>query len=83
MPTSPSFPTVGEIARRLGEPLHRVEYVIRTRAIRPMGVAGNARVFGDEVVGQIADELQRIDSERTRGAADRYTPAAEPRGAIA
>jgi len=32
--------TVGEIARRLDQALHRVEYVIRSRNIRTAGWAG-------------------------------------------
>jgi hypothetical protein len=55
------MPTVGEIARRLGEPVHRVEYVIRSRKIRPATRAGNYRLFAGEDVRRIADELQRID----------------------
>ena len=67
MPTSaPSMPTIGEIARRLGEPIHRVEYVIRARRIRPSGWAGNARVFPEEAVEAIAAELERIDSAKVR-----------------
>lgn len=54
--------TVGEIAKRLGEPLHRVEYLIRARDIQPAGRAGNARVFSDVDVDFIASELARIDS---------------------
>ena len=57
-------PTLGEIARRLGEPVHRVEYLIRSRGIQPSGIAGQARVFGEEDVARIASELQRIDRER-------------------
>lgn len=57
-------PTVGEIARRIGYPLHRVEYVIRSREIHPTGRAGNARVFTDMDVARIASELRRIDDER-------------------
>jgi hypothetical protein len=53
-------PTIGEIARRLGQPIHRVEYVIRARRIRPCSWAGNARVFAEEAVEVIAAELQRI-----------------------
>ena len=34
--------TVGEIARRLGQEVHRIEYVIRSRNIRPVGWAGPA-----------------------------------------
>ncbi len=30
-----SYSTVGRIAQRLNEPIHRVEYVIRTRNIQP------------------------------------------------
>ena len=63
---APSMPTIGEIARRLGEPAHRVEYVIRARQIQPCGWAGHARVFSEEAVQAIAAELQRIDSTRTR-----------------
>jgi len=66
MSTVPSMPTVGEIARRLGKPLHRVEYVIRACGIRPTGWAGNARVFSEEAVQAIACELKRIDSVKTR-----------------
>ena len=58
------LPTVGEIARRLDEPLHRVEYVIRSRRIDEAGRAGNARVFSEADVNYIAGELRRIDEEK-------------------
>ncbi len=65
MPEStPIVPTVGEIARRLGVALHRVEYVIRARHVRPSGRAGNARVFTEADVDRIASELRRIDAEK-------------------
>ncbi len=57
-------PTVGEIARRIGQPVHRVEYVIRSRNIQPTGIAGNARVFSDADVERIAGELHRIDAQK-------------------
>ena len=60
------MPTVGEIARRTGYSLHRVEYIIRARNIRPSGRAGNARVFTDADVERIASELRRIDSEKAQ-----------------
>ncbi len=60
----PTAPTVGEIARRLNVPLHRVEYVIRSRGILPAAKAGNARLFTDEDVSVIRSELDRIDSSR-------------------
>jgi hypothetical protein len=64
------MPTIGEIARRLGEPVHRIEYVIRARHIRPTGWAGNARVFPEDAVEAIATELQRIDAAKGRDQED-------------
>jgi hypothetical protein len=61
-----SFLTVGAIARRLDEPLHRVEYAIRSRDIRPVGMAGNLRVFDDEALETIADVLREIDARLAR-----------------
>ncbi|MFH1265790.1 MAG: hypothetical protein ABIK89_08675 [Planctomycetota bacterium] len=58
------LPTVGTIAQRLGEPVHRVTYVIETRGIEPIGKAGHARVFTEAAVDRIASELRRIDEER-------------------
>ncbi|MFH1924152.1 MAG: MerR family transcriptional regulator [Planctomycetota bacterium] len=62
--SAPPVPTIGEIARRLGEPVHRVEYVIRSRNIPPVATAGNARIFSEAAVDRIASELRRIDEER-------------------
>lgn len=56
--------TIGEIASKLGVPVHRVGYVIRTRAIAPAGRAGIARVFSDSDLSQIESELNRIESDR-------------------
>jgi hypothetical protein len=56
--------TVGEIARRLGQELHRVEYVVRTRRIEPCGWAGHARVFRQADLQFIESELRRIAEER-------------------
>jgi len=61
---TPLVPTVGEIARRLGVAVHRVEYVIRARRVRPSGWAGNARVFTEADVDRIRSELRRIDAEK-------------------
>jgi DNA-binding transcriptional MerR regulator len=64
-----SVPTVGEIARRLGVPVHRVEYLIRFRNIRPAGRAGNCRIYTEADVTQIATELQQIEARRVKGGA--------------
>lgn len=62
--TSTPVPTVGEIARRLSESLHRIEYVIRSRNIRPVGRAGHVRIFDEADVAYIADELRQIDARQ-------------------
>ena len=59
-----SLLTVGEIARRLDQEVHRIEYVIRSRNIRPVGWAGHARVFRDADLDRIASELRRIAEDR-------------------
>jgi hypothetical protein len=56
--------TIGEIARRLGQELHRIEYVIRSRKIQPTSWAGHARVFREADLVRIASELRRIQNER-------------------
>lgn len=70
MPTLvPAVPTLGEIARRIDQPIHRVEYVIRARRIRPTAIAGNARVFSEPDVDRIAAQLRQIDAEKDSGRA--------------
>ena len=61
---TPALLTVGEIARRLNEPLHRIEYVIRSRSISAVGRAGVARVFTEADVSHIGSELRRIDEDK-------------------
>lgn len=56
--------TVGEIARRLEERIHRIEYVIRSRRIEASGWAGHARVFSQANLDHIASELRRMDADR-------------------
>lgn len=63
--SAPNMLTIGEIARRLGKPIHRIEYVVRARQICPCGWAGNARIFPEEAVETIALELQRIDAAKS------------------
>jgi hypothetical protein len=67
MSVSPAaMPTIGEIARRLTEPIHRVAYVIRARNIPACGRAGNARVFSEQAVEKIALELELIDAGKIK-----------------
>jgi len=58
-------PTVGEIARRLGQAVHRVEYVIRSRSIQPAGRAGHIRIFSEADVARIAYELHAIEARQS------------------
>ncbi|GMV70167.1 MAG: hypothetical protein DYG93_07655 [Leptolyngbya sp. PLA2] len=60
-------PTVGVIARRFGQPVHRVEYVIRSRGIKPVAWAGHARVFSETDVHRIGRELERMRHALGRG----------------
>ena len=58
--------SVGQIAERLGVPVHRVEYLLRTRwgQLRPAGRIGNAWVYSDSDLQFIRGELNRIDAEK-------------------
>ncbi len=61
----PQLVTVGVIAEELGEPLHRVAHVLRTRPhLKPAARAGNLRLYRRAVVGAVADELRLIDGRR-------------------
>lgn len=60
--------TIGEIARRLGVPSHRVEYILRTRDIPPKGIAGNCRVYEEAAVERIAEILRSIDAKKNDAA---------------
>jgi len=62
----PKLATVGEISRLLRAPIHRIEYVLRTRPhISARAVAGRARCFDDNAIAQIRHELNAIDARRT------------------
>lgn len=64
MSEPPLLLTVGEIARRLGTKVHRVEYVIKSRKVQPIGWAGHARVFSKASFTHIESELRRMDADR-------------------
>jgi hypothetical protein len=50
----------------LNEPVHRVQYVVRTRGIEPESVAGNLRIFPPEAVERVAGILRDIDRQAIR-----------------
>jgi len=47
--------TIGEIAHRLGWPVHRVDYFLRSRRIEPVARAGILRIFSDDVIERLRD----------------------------
>ena len=60
-------PTVGQIALRLGCPVHWVEYLVRARGIRPVRKAGNARIFRESDIAYLVSELRRNHNNRGKG----------------
>ena len=62
--------TVGEIARRLQQPIHRIEYLIRTRKIVPTSVAGNARVFTEADVAFLESTIAAVTTWKTNDSND-------------
>ena len=60
---TPLIWTVAHIAEHLSVKSHQIEYIIASRQISALCRAGNARVFSEAAVQQIALELDRI---RTR-----------------
>lgn len=62
---TPKLRTAGVIAAELGEPLHRVVNVLRTRQhIRPAARAGTLRLYDREAVAMVRHELNGIDALR-------------------
>jgi hypothetical protein len=61
----PKLRTPGVIAHELGEPLHRVLYVLRTRAfITPSARAGRLRLYDLQAVARIRHALNAMDARR-------------------
>lgn len=63
----PKLRTPGVLAAALGEPLHRVLYVLRTRRhIQPVASAGRLRLYDREALAMIRHELTAIDARRDK-----------------
>lgn len=60
--------TIGEMARRLGWPLHKVDYLLRSRRIEPKARAGILRIFGEDVIERLRSEA---DGEEETSLTDR------------
>ena len=65
----PKLRTPGVLAAALGEPLHRVLYVLRTRKhIQPTANAGRLRLYDRDAVELLRHELTAIKARQARGA---------------
>ena len=63
--TAPKLRTPGVLAEDLGQPLHRVLYVLRSRQnIRPAAIAGRLRLYDRDALEAIRVELARMDARR-------------------
>ena len=63
----PKLRTPGVLAADLGEPLHRVLYILRSRPhIRPAALAGRLRLYDREALAMIRHELNTIDARWDR-----------------
>ncbi|MCC5831326.1 MAG: hypothetical protein JJU36_17950 [Phycisphaeraceae bacterium] len=61
--------TVGRIAAALGQPVHRIDYILRTRPdLKPFARAGRVRVYAPEVLSRLRHELAAQDARRAGGA---------------
>lgn len=56
--------TIGLIARAAGVALHRAEYFVKARKIRPVGRAGSLRVFDPQTAQKIIDELRAANTPK-------------------
>ncbi len=60
----PFLDTSGRVAAKLGVPVHRVQYVLKSRQIVPSAFAGRLRLFNRAAVARIRHELNAIDARR-------------------
>lgn len=62
--------TIGEVARRLNVPVHRIQYILRTRQhLSQSARAGIIRCFDEQAIAAIQTELTLIASRRLEGRA--------------
>jgi hypothetical protein len=64
----PKLRTPGVLAAELKVPLHRVQYILRTRPhIRAAANAGRLRLYDRDALELLRHELAQIDSRHTKG----------------
>lgn len=63
----PKMRTAGVLAADLKVPLHRIQYLLRTRRhIRPAASAGRLRLYDRAALAMLRHELNAIDARRER-----------------
>ena len=53
--------TIGELAARLGQPVHRLRYLLLSRDLKPEAKAGSALVYSETTLDLLRVEIDRID----------------------
>lgn len=56
--------SVGDIARRIDQPMYRVAYIVRQRRIEPLLSCGGRYFYDDAEVQRVQQELDAIDSRK-------------------
>ena len=56
--------TLGRMAEEIGQPIHRVDYVVRTRGIPATAKAGRLRLYGRAAVAAVREEIHRMDRQQ-------------------
>ena len=64
MPVTEKGYTASDISREAGVPLHRVQYVARSRNVEPNQRVGNLRLFSESDRQFMLSELRRIQGDR-------------------
>ena len=63
--TIPQALTAGVIAAELGQPIWRVQRILSTRPhIKPVAVAGTAKLYRFDAIDQVREALAAIDAAR-------------------
>jgi len=57
--------TLSQIASCLGQPHYRIDFILRSRKIEPVGMIGNTRVFHPDVLDRVERELELIEAGKT------------------
>ena len=55
--------SIGQIATSLGVAVHHIEWIVRSRGVKPDFRAGNVRVFSTDAVEKIREALAAVKSK--------------------